>query len=423
MNMKKTWKRFWTMNRNHAGGFTLVELIVVIAILAVLAGIGVPAYSGYIEKTNKVSDQALVAEVANALMLHYFVNNEGATASYVKLTSGGATAEGMAIDAMMNAFGETWGDDLKLKYDEWSGSMMTIVSGYEPEVLDRIANSSYMTTSTPASLMNAVVGITGLANTVISERVDSLDEARTNLVRLFGADSNIVTTLDNMSMNNASSAEYSTVISNMLVNEMSTVFGENENLTNMMNMYAAAYAYGEANNDFAAFDAMTAQLSSNALNMNILLGIDAETGETDSDAGLNFLVGSMMDENGDYQDDYLAFIYYMDPEANPEYDGTDSGAVDRFVNDSQALADMMGAVQEISGGFMDRDSLMDQNLFTSDAVMNQVNSYYNSIQALAGMDEATRELLGNGTNGDVVVMVTAQGAVAVIPGNAYPAGR
>lgn len=39
------------------GGFTLVELIVVIAILAILASVAIPAYSGYIEKTENVQEQ------------------------------------------------------------------------------------------------------------------------------------------------------------------------------------------------------------------------------------------------------------------------------------------------------------------------------------------------------------------------------
>jgi len=42
-------------------GFTLVELIVVIAILAILAGVAVPVYSGYIKKAN---DAAVVSELA-----------------------------------------------------------------------------------------------------------------------------------------------------------------------------------------------------------------------------------------------------------------------------------------------------------------------------------------------------------------------
>ena len=43
------------------GGFTLVELIVVIAILAILAGVAVPAYNGYI---TKAQDAAVITELS-----------------------------------------------------------------------------------------------------------------------------------------------------------------------------------------------------------------------------------------------------------------------------------------------------------------------------------------------------------------------
>ena len=60
---KKPLCRFFNLNLHHDGGFTLVELIVVIAILANLAGVAVPVYSGYIEKANKAGDEQLLAAV------------------------------------------------------------------------------------------------------------------------------------------------------------------------------------------------------------------------------------------------------------------------------------------------------------------------------------------------------------------------
>ena len=48
-------------------GFTLIELIVVIAILGVLAGGAAVGYSGYVKKANKAADQQLVGSIERAL--------------------------------------------------------------------------------------------------------------------------------------------------------------------------------------------------------------------------------------------------------------------------------------------------------------------------------------------------------------------
>ena len=47
----------------EAAGFTLVELIVVIAILGILAGVAVPTYSGYVKKANLAADQTLLDSI------------------------------------------------------------------------------------------------------------------------------------------------------------------------------------------------------------------------------------------------------------------------------------------------------------------------------------------------------------------------
>lgn len=65
----------WNRMSKEEKGFTLVELLVVIVILGVLAGIGIPTYRGFIDRSHEAATLAELQAVSMAIKF-YFIEHD-----------------------------------------------------------------------------------------------------------------------------------------------------------------------------------------------------------------------------------------------------------------------------------------------------------------------------------------------------------
>ena len=263
-------------------GFTLVELIVVIAILGILAGIGTVGYSGYIKKANMAADQQLASEVKHALELYYYSNpTQDMAGTSVVLRPEGAvksSATGVGDAAMDAVFGDGWENSLFLKYNGWKSTGVganiagSSFDGKIPDLLGKVDGLA----SDLSGFLEGYSGDNDFLKYLEDNNIAKNSTAAGNAAALYVAET----------LKGADQAEISNILSNM-PSQIVSSYNDSKNLSTALSgtlLNTTAALSGQMGSDLAAVAVMYAYAESYAMATNQELEFDTSNIKNGSDA-------------------------------------------------------------------------------------------------------------------------------------------